>query len=311
MKKKQIAAFLLAASLAVTSGATAFAQNSEWGWQENRQGWWYRNQDGSFPASAWQKIDGKWYYFDSQGYMTYGWQKVDETWYYLTASGSMAFGWKLLNGKWYFFNPSGAMVTGWQKIGSCQFCFDQSGAMMTGWVKRNGRWCYLRSDGVMNQDTVTEDGYTVDQDGYWIEDIPKQFVPGDPEIPEELFEGEGWYGTAYYGPDRKLYTGWMQLDDGSWMYLDQGEEVRDSWQLIQGKWYYFSGSRMCTGLIMLGSAPQSTYLLGRDGAMLTGWIKGDPSLDSRLQPDIWYHFDESGRLNMQSLPGATPDGALS
>ena len=38
------------------------------GWMQNNIGWWYQYSDGSYPASAWRKIDGKWYYFDSNGY---------------------------------------------------------------------------------------------------------------------------------------------------------------------------------------------------------------------------------------------------
>lgn len=37
-------------------------------WIQDSRGWWYQYSDGSYPASAWRKIDGKWYYFDSNGY---------------------------------------------------------------------------------------------------------------------------------------------------------------------------------------------------------------------------------------------------
>lgn len=38
-------------------------------WQQNEVGWWYQNDDGSFPTDQWLEIDGKQYYFDSNGYM--------------------------------------------------------------------------------------------------------------------------------------------------------------------------------------------------------------------------------------------------
>lgn len=37
-------------------------------WQINGQGWWYQNDDESYPVDGWQWIDGKCYYFTSEGY---------------------------------------------------------------------------------------------------------------------------------------------------------------------------------------------------------------------------------------------------
>ncbi len=40
-------------------------------WQQAADGvrWWWRNPDGSWPASQWMKVDGIWYYFDEEGYL--------------------------------------------------------------------------------------------------------------------------------------------------------------------------------------------------------------------------------------------------
>lgn len=38
-------------------------------WQQDSMGWWYQNDDGSYPASEWKEIDGKQYYFGADGYM--------------------------------------------------------------------------------------------------------------------------------------------------------------------------------------------------------------------------------------------------
>lgn len=43
------------------------------GWAQDGNGWWYRNQDGSYPVGCWQEIGGKWYLFDINGYMLTGW----------------------------------------------------------------------------------------------------------------------------------------------------------------------------------------------------------------------------------------------
>lgn len=45
------------------------------GWQQNATGWWWQNDDGSWPANSWQWLDGnrdgvaECYYFDGNGYM--------------------------------------------------------------------------------------------------------------------------------------------------------------------------------------------------------------------------------------------------
>ena len=55
-------------------------------WIHNGSGWWYQHTDGSYPAGAWEKIDGSYYYFEGSGYM------VSNCWignYYLGANGAM------------------------------------------------------------------------------------------------------------------------------------------------------------------------------------------------------------------------------
>lgn len=70
MKKRNLAA-MLAAVMVVGSSMTSFAGT----WQKDSTGWWWQNDDGSYPANTWQWIDGngdgvaECYYFDSNGYM--------------------------------------------------------------------------------------------------------------------------------------------------------------------------------------------------------------------------------------------------
>ena len=119
------------------------------GWKSNAKGWWYINEDGSYPVSTWQKIGGKWYYFNSNGYMATGWKKVDGQWYYLNSNGAMATGWKKVDGKWYYLNSSGAMATGWKKVDGNWYYLESDGTMATGWKKLGGKWYYLKQDGSM------------------------------------------------------------------------------------------------------------------------------------------------------------------
>jgi len=39
------------------------------GWQKDEIGWWWRDEDGSYPRNVWRKIDGYWYFFDESGYI--------------------------------------------------------------------------------------------------------------------------------------------------------------------------------------------------------------------------------------------------
>jgi hypothetical protein len=54
----------------INDGSHSVIQNnSTLGWKQDNTGWWYQNEDGSYPKSAWQLIDRKYYYFNEVGYM--------------------------------------------------------------------------------------------------------------------------------------------------------------------------------------------------------------------------------------------------
>lgn len=38
-------------------------------WKQDAKGWWFQNDDGSFPVNSWQDINGKQYYFNESGYI--------------------------------------------------------------------------------------------------------------------------------------------------------------------------------------------------------------------------------------------------
>lgn len=60
----------MAGILALAFGTPAFAG----GWQDDGTGWWYLNDDGTYPTDGWQWIEGggdgisRRYYFDANGY---------------------------------------------------------------------------------------------------------------------------------------------------------------------------------------------------------------------------------------------------
>ena len=116
-------------------------------WKWDGRGWWYRYEDGSYPADATLVIDGVTYRFDAAGYMRTGWVKDQGVWYYHNASGAQVSGWVLSGVSWYYLDPAtGAMATGWVQVGSTWYYLSPAtGAMHTGWLSEGGHWYYLQS----------------------------------------------------------------------------------------------------------------------------------------------------------------------
>lgn len=136
----------MALSLALAMPGQAFAGV----WKRNTTGWWYKNDNGSYPQEQWQKIGGVWYYFNAEGYMHTGWLQDKDTWYFLNSSGAMQTGWLKRGKAWYYLSNSGAMQSGWVKSGGKWYYLDPSGAMATGWREVEGQWYFLNSSGAMH-----------------------------------------------------------------------------------------------------------------------------------------------------------------
>jgi hypothetical protein len=131
------------------------------GWIKDAVGWWYRNEDGSYPKDEWVNIDGNDYCFDASGYLltdqyiksanydtnkklyyvdkdgkwdgkTYRWEKDDKGWWLAEVGGSWfpKSAWCLIDGKWYYFNAKGYMVTGKRKIGDKEYVFNDDGSLV-------------------------------------------------------------------------------------------------------------------------------------------------------------------------------------
>ena len=68
--KKQGLTVLLTASMVLAMGSTAFGAE----WKQDGNGWWWQEDQGSYPVSTWQWIDGngdgvaECYYFNEKGY---------------------------------------------------------------------------------------------------------------------------------------------------------------------------------------------------------------------------------------------------
>ena len=71
MMKKKFMTLALTAAMAASMGMTAFAGQ----WVQNTTGWWWQEDNGSYPVSQWKWLDGnkdgiyECYAFDSNGYI--------------------------------------------------------------------------------------------------------------------------------------------------------------------------------------------------------------------------------------------------
>ncbi|EJN45291.1 peptidase, S8/S53 family [Actinomyces sp. ICM39] len=200
-------------------------------WVKDSIGWWYRYEDGTYPASQAAEIGGATYRFDARGYMVTGWVLDDGRWFYHEASGAQASGWANVDGAWYYLQPpTGMMVTGWVSWGNDWYYLTPSGAMATGWVQVGGVWYYLTASGSM----VTG----------WLND------------------GGTWY---YLDASGAMVTGPLN-DGGSWYYLDASGAMVTGWVNDGGSWYYLDASgAMVTGTRQVDG---TTYNFGPDGRML-------------------------------------------
>lgn len=164
------------------------------GWQRDSHGWWYRNNDGSFPTNKWQKIYGVWYYFNGSGYAVTGWNKIGGYWYYFDSNAVMQSGWTKVNGKWYHFDDSGRMQSGWIMLQGKWYHFAESGAMHTGWQKLQNKWYYFDANGVL-------------QTGW-------------------IAIGNSWYHTDSNGV---MQTGWQKLQNKWYYFKASGVMAANEW----------------------------------------------------------------------------------
>ena len=188
---------------AVTSGVDQIDEAKAGAWVKDAVGWWYRYEDGTYPASTSVQIGGATYRFDARGYMVTGWVLDGGRWFYHEASGAQASGWANVGGTWYYLNASGAMVTGWAYVDGAWYYLNASGAMVTGWAYVDGAWYYLNASGAMATG--------------W------------------AYVGGAWY---YLTPSGAMAIGWVN-DGGSWYYLDASGAMVTGTRQVDGTTYTF------------------------------------------------------------------------
>ena len=230
-------------------------------WKKNSTGWWWQEDNGSYPQNAFKQVNGQTYYFDGRGYMVTGWKKVNNNWYYFNPNGAMATGWKQVGNTWYYLNGSGIMQTGWLKLGNTWYYLNGSGAMLTGWQRIGGNWYYMNDSGSM-----LEGGW------HWINGkcyymYGSGAMAANTWIGQYYVDGSGAWIQSYQPAH------WIQSGSRWWYRHSDGGYTRNAWEKINGKWYHFDGSGwMQTGWLQLGS---TWYYLENSGAMAENKWVGD------------------------------------
>lgn len=110
------------------------------------------------------------------------WNQTGDSWSFTSTSGeTMRSRWAyvLWNGSydWYYFDQEGKMQTGWITLNGQTFYLQPvsdgtRGKMLTGWQQIDGTWYYFQTTsdgnkGMLLKNTVTPDGYSVDENGAW------------------------------------------------------------------------------------------------------------------------------------------------
>ena len=292
--------------LMLASTFTPVSVQAAGGWKQNKTGWWWEEDNGSYPTNSWKQIGGTWYYFDGNGYMVTGWLKLSSGWYYLTGSGAMATGWVQVGSTWYYMNESGVMQADtW--IGDNYV--DGSGAWIpgkaktqTGWVKSGNRWWYSHADGsytTNDWEVINGSWYYFDGSGWMVTGWLKRpsgwyYLTGSGAMAtgwvqvgstwyymneSGVMQADTWIGDNYVGgsgawiPGKvKTQAGWVKSGNRWWYRHADGGYTMNGWEMINGTWYYFDGS----------------------GWMVTGWKQVNGS---------WYYMDASGAMVKNAWAG--------
>ena len=298
--KKLKQACMIGLTAIMISSLAAPVRTDAAAWKKNNVGWWWQEDNGSYPAGTWKTINGKKYCFDQRGYMKSGWHWDGSSWYYLGGvnDGAMKTGWQKVNGKWYFMNSDGKMATGWKTINSKKYFLENSGAMhsgwlwdgsnwyylggvndgamKTGWQKVNGKWYYMYDNGKMAANTWIGQWY-VDGSGAWIKTKePAKWIKSgnrwwyrheDGGYTINGFETIG--GKKYYFDAAGwMVTGWQKVNNSQWYYFDgSGAMVTNQWI---GDYYVGSSGAMAVNTWI------GNYYVGSDGAWIPGYTQTKP-----------------------------------
>ena len=145
-------------------------------------------------SGEWKAVNGKWFY-EKEGKPVKDWLMDKGNWYYLSqGSGEMLLGSQEIKGSSYYFQNKneaveGSMARGWHQDskGAYRFYDNREGSPTEGQELRGWQWidgyCYYFEEegekkGILLQNGMSKDGYTVNEEGQWTVNGVVQFVEG-------------------------------------------------------------------------------------------------------------------------------------
>ena len=212
--------------------------------------------------------------------------------------------WMLVDGEWYCYDSNGDPYED-------TFCVS------------NGKDYYVGEDGMLVRSSWVEydgDQYFVNSAGQKITSDWRLTTPYDDEDAEEewyYFQASGkmatnkkivYKGNTYFfDADGKMLTGWVtaegddvvneenSIDSDHTYYADEtGARVEDGWVLTvepgieeddaDADYYYYyllSSGKVATG--KRNNIKGQTYFFNTEGQMLSGWVKGEPGADGKME----------------------------
>ena len=250
-------------------------------WISDKNGWWYKHQDGSYTKNNFEVIKGQTFYFDSNGYMITGWKQVGKDWYYFTTVGNMAKNQWINN---YYFEADGKMATS-KWIG--KYYVDSNGRYTPDkWVWTNGKYWYRHQDGSYTKsdfEVINGQTYYFDSNGYmvtgWQKINDKDYYFNE----SGAMVTDAWVGNYYLQQDGSMATNtWI----GNYYVDSNGLWTPDQWIVSNGKYWYRhqDGSYTINDFEIING---QTYYFDGNGFMVTGWQK----INNKD-----YYFNESGAM---------------
>lgn len=243
---------------------------------------YYDNEPPTGNANSWANINGKWYYYNSTGKMV-----ANKTLY--------------IDGRWYAFDYEGVMKTD----AICRdydsyklYYYTSSGARLEAqneWRLINGEWCYFGADSSVTGGWINISGYSyyIDIDYEYNETTDEETWSCELYTGYRLLNGKVYYfneGGVFCG--EYVGNGWLQLDNGDYVYFKDGKLLKDGIYNIYGYNYYFysDGSLLIDDYDYINGS----YVYASEGGVLygAGW---------HLTNDGWIYVDDSGKLLMNGV----------
>jgi len=229
--------------------------------------------------TGWQEIDGSRYYYDANGVPVTGWQMIDGRRYYFAEDGKQQTGfWCYAGQYWYYYDESGQLpAPGWNVISGYMRYVSDGGSFLTGKQVINGTTYYFGSSGILQTNTVVEDGGK------------RYFVDGNGAVQY------GWQtagGFRYYSDEANgIYTGWQMIDGRRYYFAEDGKQQIGFWCYAGAYWYYYdeNGQLPAPGWQVI-----SGYMryVSSGGSFLTG---------KQVIDGITYYFGDSGILQTDTF----------